>query len=195
MLYIIGASGKAGSGKDTIVDYLTPKFEEHGFIVSRFSFAEGVKIFSKTYFGEICDPVVKDPVSRFVLQGIGQMLRSEVSSDFWVDRARRVITKEAEEYIGKNHVVFITDVRYLNEAESISEKDTFNLSSIPERNYLIRINGRTSLTGDSSQHESETSLDNYTNFNFIYNNNKTIEDLYSFADRVLEEVIHDNKNW
>jgi len=194
MLYIVGVSGKAGAGKDTLVDYMQSRLTDSGMDSDRFAFAKGVKIFGKRYFGEICDPVVKDPTSRLVLQGIGQMMRSEVSEDYWVNRARHLITEKAQQAgPSKDLVIFITDVRYKNEADALSVKnwEFFNTGNIDETKLLVRINGRTSLTGEAALHPSETDLDDYTDFDTVYDNVASLEDLYAYGDAVLKRIIHD----
>lgn len=194
MLYVIGVSGKAGAGKDSLVDYMQEELAARGIASDRFAFAKGVKLFGERYFGEICDPVVKDRVSRLVLQGIGQMMRAEVSSQYWVERARERITCKAES-VDEDLVVFITDVRYKNEADSlILEAGDFNYRELPEWKASIRIKGRTSLTGAAAEHISETDLDDYPekNFTAIYENLGTLEELYAFGRDFLERNVYND---
>ena len=58
----------------------------------------------------------------------------------------------------------ITDVRYPNEAKAIKEKGGITL----------RVNRKTNNT---SSHESETALDNYQDWDYVIDNNGSIEDL------------------
>lgn len=187
MLTVIGVSGKAGSGKNTLVDHMKSiALAEYTDYVFELSFAQPVKTFGSTYFGEICDPVVKDPVSRKVLQGIGQMLRAEVSSVFWIDKTFDIIRDLKRQYSDKKIVVFIPDVRYKNEA------DALNLEHSPEdgvETFVLRIDGRTSLTGKSAEHLSETDLDLYEDFSYAYDNSSTLEDLLDFGDKMIKGIL------
>lgn len=189
MLYIVGVSGKAGSGKDTLVAYMRGVLEESGINSVQVAFAKGVKDFGVKYFGEICDPVKKDPVSRSVLQGIGQMMRQEVGSEFWVQQAQKAATKAYGKHKDEDFVVFITDVRYKNEANSLMSNTAFNTKEYPETRYLVRLEGRTTLEGEAAEHPSEIDLDDYTKFNYIYSNRSTLEDLYDFGRHILKEII------
>lgn len=193
MLTVIGVSGKAGSGKNTLVDYMKEVVQEtYTNYVFELSFAAAVKNFGRTYFPDICDPIEKDPVSRKVLQGIGQMMRAEVSDNFWIDRTFDQVRIIQDTYPDKNIVVFIPDVRYLNEADSLYEQHS------PEENietYLIRINGRTSLSGKAAQHLSETDLDNYLAvFDEIYENDGSLEDLKAFGRNFVYETLYKGAN-
>ena len=200
-VHIVGVSGKAGAGKDTLVDYLRQELRQRngdGLVIAthQVALAKAVKDFGTTYFGNICDPVVKDPVSRFVLQGIGQMMRQEVRDDFWIQKTREKVTQLVDNhdrnYIPTTHViVFITDVRYKNEADALQPNADFYLGEKLSLNHLLRINGRTALTGEAAQHASETDLDDYDKFTYVYNNVGTLENLYGFGDAFLERTLYD----
>lgn len=66
----------------------------------------------------------------------------------------------------------ITDTRFPNEADSIKNRD----------GILIRINRENNNT---DTHLSETSLDNYENWDYTINNNRTIQDLINKVEDIL----------
>lgn len=73
----------------------------------------------------------------------------------------------------------ISDVRFLNEAKAIKDRN----------GILIRLNRNIGL---ESMHESETALDNYDDWDYIIENNDTIEDL---IEKVKEILIKEKIIW
>jgi hypothetical protein len=69
----------------------------------------------------------------------------------------------------------ITDVRFPNEAQAIVDRG----------GIMIRIN-RTDKSRINADHPSETALDNWDGFNYIIDNNGTIEDLHAHAEAILK---------
>lgn len=188
MLTVVGVSGKAGSGKNTLVDYMKDVTRDYYTnLVFELSFATAVKDFGKIYFPEICDPIEKDPISRKVLQGIGQMMRAEIDDNFWIDRTFDMIRTIKDAYAGKNAVIFIPDVRYRNEATSLYGEHAPDLGV---ETYLLRIEGRTSLAGKAAQHLSETDLDDCVGlFDEVYVNDKSLEYLKDFGYKFITRLV------
>lgn len=77
----------------------------------------------------------------------------------------------------------ISDVRFPNEAEAVKDKN----------GILIRINRNIE---SESMHESETALDNFDDWDYMIDNDGTIEDLIEKVKEILiqEKIIYDNKN-
>ena len=73
----------------------------------------------------------------------------------------------------------ISDVRFPNEARAVKDRN----------GILIRLNRNTGL---ESMHESETALDNYDDWDYIIENNDTIEDL---IEKVKEILIKEKIIW
>jgi hypothetical protein len=99
-----------------------------------------------------------------------------------------------EEIVYPNWIV--TDVRFPNEADAIKNRG----------GILIRIN-RNSLSKDKiknaiektngylpAEHESETALDNYNKFDYIVENNSSIEELINKINNILknEKLVKEN---
>ena len=173
---IIGLSGYAQSGKDTVADYLV---KNYGF--TKISFADPIRkaLYALNPKIDIADmrgvPLatavdglgwenVKADSSdaRELLQKFGtEVGRNMFGQDFWVDQA---MTK-ASEY---DNVVF-ADVRFPNEAKAILEAsgDVWRVF----KPGVVAVNN----------HHSETALDDYE-FNRIVHNISSLDELYSIVD-------------
>lgn len=179
---IIGLSGYARSGKDTVADYLV---EHHGFIKLSFatpmrealyrldpeikdmsglvySFKQAVNLFGwedmKEYF----------PAYRGLMQRMGTEVGREMfGEDFWVEQALRKVPADA-------NVVF-SDVRYQNEAYAI------------QRNFgeVWRIE-RPGISA-ANDHNSEHDLDDYK-FDHRIMNYGPVEDLYKTVTTILTDL-------
>jgi hypothetical protein len=176
MKMIIGLSGYAQTGKDTIADYL---IKNYGF--TRVAFADPIrealyKLDPKIRLGESSgvslshavdnmgwEEVKKlSPDTRELLQRLGtEVGRSMFGEDFWVKQAM----KKAQEH----EKVVITDVRYPNELEAILKASGAVWRVI--KNDVGAVN----------RHASETALDHYQ-FEHIIFNNDTIASLYESID-------------
>ena len=179
---IIGLSGYARSGKDTIADYLV---ENHGFVKLSFAtpmreslyrlnpeirdmsglvytFKQAVNLFGwedmKTYF----------PAYRGLMQRMGTEVGREMfGEDFWVQQALKQVTPGA-------NVVF-SDVRYQNEANAVQA--TGGEVWRVERPGVKAAN----------DHTSEHDLDNYK-FDHRIMNYGPVEDLYKTVTTILTDL-------
>ena len=177
---IIGLSGYAQSGKDTIAEYL---INNHGF--TKVAFADpirealyeldpivtvlnGVQVTvkpaidlygwdeAKTIFPEI----------RRLIQRFGTEVGREMwNENFWVKRAFDKIRKI-------NGDVVVTDVRFTNEADAIT--------ILSGKLWRVVRNG----VGPVNPHSSEVALDNF-NFNATIDNNGSLKDLYATVDSLI----------
>ena len=167
---IIGISGKAQSGKDTVGATLVNK---HGFI--RVASADALKRIAMRTFNW---DGAKDARGRKFLQDLATAVRG-YDPDFWIN-----ITFQEIERQQKNNNTFplqernfvITDVRYTNEADYLKKAGAI----------LLRIErGGIELF----DHESETQLDNYEGFDYLISNNGTIEGLEERVSVILDRMI------
>jgi hypothetical protein len=165
---IIGVSGKKRSGKDTFYEIIKNELKNKQ-TVKRYAFADRVKICAKKYFG-INQSDIKLEQNRFILQGIGQMLRQEINPNYWIN----IVIREMMESRSKNpdEISVITDLRYINEVEEILSLGNSVVVRI-ERNQ-----------DNYDNHISETDLNNYP-FDFYIKNN---EDVDSYRREVLSWI-------
>lgn len=179
---IVGVSGHIGSGKTTFCNLLMKELETYGKVVinHRFlNFADKLKqicYLLTGYYGytqeekQIYLPEYDFTVGT-ALQLIGtNAMRDNFHKDVWVKSTMAEIQRDEI-----NNVFIIGDCRFPNEAELIKQSG----------GILIRINGdpadvRKNSTRDLN-HASETSLDNFDGFHYIYENVESIEQLKKFA--------------
>jgi hypothetical protein len=173
---IIGLSGYARSGKDTVAQYL---IDEYGF--AKYAFADPIKkamyILNpklgdlKTY-REMVDEYGLE-VSKSASQEVRRLLqvfgtevgRNIFGENIWVDLCLNSIHS--------NRAV-ISDVRFPNEADKIKERG----------GVVWRVN-RPQVNALNS-HASETSLDDY-DFDCIIDNSGTLESLYLSVNTAIVE--------
>jgi hypothetical protein len=171
---LIGVAGKKRAGKDTAAKFLV---QDHGF--KAMAFAHPLKDAAKIIFGWGDEHVygelkeVDDPFwgfsPRWALQHMGtEAMRKNIDDQIWVKATMR----KALPMIEKGENVVITDVRFPNEAQAILDAG----------GQLWRVE-RPGL--ETSDHASETSLDDWDRWDQVIDNDGTISDLYS---RVYEAV-------
>lgn len=168
---LVGISGKKRVGKDTFYQ-LSKSHLEHkvpGIKVRKYSFADAVKQYAVTYFKT--NPEDKE-VTRYILQGIGQMMRDVVRKDYWIEKVLNLY--ELDVLVGGVDVGFVTDVRYTNEADIFHDDD-----------LLVRV---TAPILHSDPHPSETALDNY-HFEYMINNDGTLEEYKRKVEEWTDKMI------
>lgn len=158
---IIGISGKKRSGKDSFFHIVKEQLKtKHP--VKRYAFADKVKEFAVEYFN-IRQDEIKNEENRFILQGIGKMVRDELSKDFWINAVFSEIYKSRLKNPGE--ISIITDVRYKNEADSILKLDDSLLLRIINKNNNHMVD----------YHDSENDLNDY-HFDYTIDNSGTLEE-------------------
>jgi hypothetical protein len=167
---IVGISGKAQSGKDTVGAILVNK---HGFI--RVASADALKRIAMRTFNW---DGAKDARGRKFLQDLATAVRG-YDPDFWINITFQEIERQQKNnntYPLQEHDFVITDVRYTNEADYLKKAGAI----------LLRIErGGIELF----DHESETQLDNYEGFDYLISNNGTIEGLEERVAVILDRII------
>lgn len=120
----------------------------------------------------------KNPITRILLQTYGtEIFRKRVDQDWWVKQLKnRVLQSNSD-------ITLITDVRFPNEIECFKKdipKD-FTVTT-------IRINRDLNREAGFNEHESEKALDNYNEFDYVINNNGTLEDLKEGAKELISRI-------
>ena len=176
---IIGLGFKARAGKDTVATHLV-----NNYLFTQESFAFPLKEFigrqicgfnDKQLYGAWKETIDQEwgRTPRQMLQLIGtDALRKVVHDDFWVIPMKRKL----KEHIRNNKNVVISDVRFLNEISLIKELGGIVIKI--ERHNPDKITGE--------KHESEFELENYKFWDYILDNNETLDELYIHTDKMME---------
>lgn len=170
---IIILSGKARSGKDTSLEILKKKYEKNGLKVISLFYASYIKEYAK----KISDWDGYDETKpRTLLQVLGtDIIRNTIDEKFFINR----IIEDIKVYSKFFDVIIIGDARFIDEIEDI--KNVFkNAVSVH-----IEREDKGLLNETQKSHITETALDNYKDYDYIIDNNGTIEEL----ERKLEEMI------
>lgn len=176
---VIGLSGWARSGKDTVANELV---EKHGY--SKMSFADPIReslvrlnprieVVGLGHVGlawaveKIGWESLKDeaPDVRVLMQRMGTEVGREMfSQDFWVDAAMKRAVDGAR--------IIFADCRYPNEADAIKKLG----------GKMVRVirDG----VGPANSHPSETALDDY-DFDVVIDNNGTLDVLFDSLEEKL----------
>lgn len=186
---IVGFGYKAQSGKDTAATYLAQKFLGK---VKQVAFADKLKEIAMDLFGlthEQCygPKEIKEKVDpryglspREIMQKVGEKMR-EIHPSIWVDTVfNSTLPRAVEEGFT---CLAISDVRYPNEGDRIHEYG----------GVVARIDRAAGGTSVGSTHSSEISMDDYSGFDFIIENNSTLEDYYQQLDKLMEAIDYGRK--
>ena len=180
---VIGVTGKAGSGKDTIGDYLV---ENYGFV--KMAMADPLKSGVQNLF-HIDDETMYDrekreePLADFpdwsvrkILQFVGtDLLRNQFDKDIWV----KLMLKKLR--LSSSQKIVICDIRFPNELNCIRDCEYAN-------GHFFRVVRNSCDVGDNvglGNHESET---HELDYDHEFSNDGTFEGLYKQIDKVMKEI-------
>jgi len=183
---IISITGKIGSGKDTIADIIIQHTPYHDWKIKKFAgklkdiaeILSGVpKInfedqeFKKQDMGPEWGMTYRD-----LLQKLGtEAMRNGLHENVWVN----ALFADYHFNIEKDEQMpnwLITDCRFPNELEAVKTHKGITIK-------VIRDSGNTIGT----THASETALDDYTEWDYVVDNNGSIEDLKTQVFSILEK--------
>jgi len=171
----IAISGKARCGKDTICNYL--KLLLHSLFnreykVKVLSFA--LPLYTCLYS---CQEVLELPLEkdRNFLQIVGDWAR-DINEDIFVELLERKL-EDYEEY----ELILISDVRFENELEML-KKNGFK---------IIRVNRDINMLNENqANHKSEINLDNYSDYDYVIENNGTLNELYEKLRVIINNIFN-----
>lgn len=176
MKKLIGITGKARAGKDTMAEYLQCEF---GFV--RLPFADPLKMAAQNIFGltdaQTWDDEVKETKidhwgmsPREIFQKLGtEAVKGTFGSEVWIKRW--MITYEL---IKGTDTVVVPDVRFDLEASVIRSRG----------GIIVEIRRGTGLEGETAQHVSEQGLTLVPDF--VIENFGTKKELYASLDALVE---------
>lgn len=122
----------------------------------------------------------KTDITRVLLQTYGtEIARKRFDDHFWIKTMAERINGDTE-----NDVLIVTDARFPNEIEDIQAYIN-GWRVVP-----IRINRDIPRDAIQQEHPSEVALDDYCCFEYIIDNNGTLEDLKESSVRVTEDILN-----
>lgn len=177
---IIGLGYKARAGKDTVAAHLVNNYafvqESFAYPLKEYIGRQICGFNDKQLYGawkETLDPEW-EMTPRQMLQLIGtDALRKVVHDDFWVIPMKR---KLKEHLRNERHIV-ISDVRFLNEIKMIR--------SLGGKIVKVERENPDKITG-FEKHSSEFQLEAFNEWDFIIENNGTLETLYTKVDVMMD---------
>lgn len=212
---VILVSGKLQSGKNTFSDLLKAELTDLGKVVVEDKYAQDLKDLSVSAFKslaavlkgirnqliqsapptwsatnkDLLDKLIlkeenfyedKTDISRVLLQVVGTDIgRFLAGDDIWVDRVYdRTVAEDGFD------VKIITDVRFPNEIEvmSLLGDEGFKVISIRVERELDR-------ASSENQHESETALDDWEKWDYVVDNNGTVNALRDTAKLIARAIV------
>ena len=173
---LISFSYTMRSGKDCSCDYLV---KQYGF--KKIAFATSLKEACGSIFGltdEQMHGKLKEVVDgywgmtpRHILQQFGtETMREHFDKDIWVKSVFKRISLEPE----TNWC--ISDCRFLNEVEFVKQQGGIAIK-------LVRNTGL-----PPSTHISETQLNSYSGWDYVIDNNGSVEDLHRILDSIMGQI-------
>ena len=189
---IIGISGKIGSGKDTFANHFIKEYrKQYGVSFKNKKFGYNVKKLVSELTGvslRIC--LSRNGKLTYLPEWgmtVGEMqqklgtdaVRNNIHKDAWVLSLFGKYKKDVDNWI-------ISDVRFINEADIIKSKG----------GILIRLEGDPKSVKKNDKrdmnHESETQLDNYKNFDYVFQNTLPISNLDNFIKDIIFKLKKDS---
>lgn len=180
---VFSLSGKAQSGKDTVAEMikmiLQEKFEKSTLVLA---YADYLKVICARNFG------FQDKFkNRKTLQEFGSKVRAE-DENFWMSTTWYTIDRLRSLF----DIFVISDTRYENELNPYPWNITYPCIKI-----FIKREDTGVLDDIERQHESESLATNadMSVFDYIINNNGTLENLYEEVLKIVYEVMDRWDEW
>jgi hypothetical protein len=175
-------SGKSGSGKDMMAQFMKEELAKYGKKALVIHFADAVKWFCRDFLdwdGK------KDEAGRTLLQTVGTDIVRAKHPNFWTGIVVGLI--QAYEPLDNFDIAIIPDARFENEVNISLE----NLKNCVSVRIERTINGEPwvnpTLTEEQRKHPSETSLDVFA-FDYVIHNDEGLDVLRESAQAILEDL-------
>ena len=165
-------SGKARSGKNEISKIIERYYSNKKCITISFGY------YIKDYAKRISDwDGSEETKPRELLQHLGiELVRNKIDKRLFIDR----ILQDIEIFSYFYDIIIVSDARLLDEITILKEKYPNSVSI-----RVVRNNFENNLTEEQKNHLTETDLDQYTDFDYIVENDENLEDKIT---KILSEV-------
>ena len=170
---VIMICGKARSGKDTLADFLISRLKDKK--PCKVQIGQYIEYYAMKYFGWDGEEETKP---RDLLIHLGtDIIRNKIDPNFHINRL--VQDLEVLSYFYDTFIV--SDVRFPVEIEKVKEKyDDVVTIKISRDSEELNQSQKSNIT--------ETALDNYTDYDYVIDNNGTLEELEQRAIDIMNEV-------
>lgn len=175
-IYVI--CGKARHGKDTTALAIKKAYSDKKVI--NLSYGSYIKEFAKN----ISDwDGSEETKPRELLQHLGtEVIRNNIDKDFFIKR----LCNDIRVYSYYFDVITISDARFPDEV--VTPKKLFdNVITIK----VVRDNFETSLSDEEQKHSTETALDGFNDYDYVIENNGSIDELNEKVKTIVKEVEHE----
>ena len=169
-MQVIGISGKIGTGKSTLADYVEQAFREQGEYVMRLAFAELLRREAADHFNFPVDltytqsgksETIMHPglpngymTVREILQWWGTDVRRVQDPAYWTKKMDMLLFNNGKK-AKSSAILLVDDVRFANEARWVLEKGGVLVRLHPYEGWQ---------PGENAGHKSETDLDDWTDW-------------------------------
>ena len=170
--------GKARHGKDTTALAIKKAYSDKRVI--NLSYGSYIKEFAKN----ISDwDGSEETKPRELLQHLGtEVIRNNIDKDFFIKR----LCNDIKVYSYYFDIATISDARFPDEI--LTPKKLFNdVITIK----VVRSNFETNLSDSEQKHSTETALDDFDDYDYVVENNGSIEDLEEKVNKIVKEVEHE----
>ena len=184
-IYMLHA--RAQSGKDTCAAIMKEEYEKRGKRVIIIAFADYVKFVLNKYYGI---PHARTKEYRTRIQQFATDQVRSISPDFWARTVSNLLYCIQNDF----DIVVIPDWRFENEFSSMRARFSYSIV-VPVLITRPENEKTDNMTDAQRNHQSETELDNYKNFDYNIINefgklDATKEQLIAMIDR--EETLWDD---
>lgn len=189
MSLIIAINGLLGSGKNELASIIKNEFPQYRFQIH--AFADKLKnITASLTESPLDDFYTQEGKNTFIeefnatngemLQKVGTALKA-IDKDIWV----KPLMRKYDSIQDKNWI--ICDLRYYNELEACKTRGGIlvNITGDPKG---VRAKSKRDLN-----HHSETELSTFTNWDYIINNNGSLDDLRNSAIDMIADIMKKRK--
>ena len=174
MVRMVLISGKAEHGKTAFGDIIKDELREMGFRVTTYPFARYLKFIAQEHFGWNGE---KDVAGRELLQWLGTDVVRKSNPDYWAN----TVVEFAHTFRGTFDYIICDDTRFPNEVTNFG---AVGIDVFPIR--VVRPGHVSRLTTEQMAHPSETALDGFSGFEYIYNDGN-LDALRIEANRLIDK--------
>ena len=168
-------SGRARSGKDTVASNIKNYYKNNKVIT--LSYGYYIKDYAKRILQK---EITEENKPREFLQQLGtNLIRYKIDETFFIKR----MIEDIDIFSYFYDKIIISDARLKSEIDLIKEKfeNTITIK-------IDRPNFENELTKDQKNHQTETDLNNYSNYDYILTNDGNLDELKEKTESILGDV-------